>query len=73
MGLWYVLRYDLLYELNQIEASAEKYPESLAFVTLVNELMTNAHVVPDQAIVVMDCTTFVVEGLLPRLGNLKFQ
>ncbi|GMH41354.1 hypothetical protein BSKO_09264 [Bryopsis sp. KO-2023] len=66
-------RYDLLYQLNQIEATAEEYPESLAFINLMNALMKNAYPVPDQATVVADCTTFVMEGLLPRMRYLKFQ
>eukprot|EP00803_Ostreobium_quekettii_P000094 evm.model.scf_255EXC.7 EVM.evm.TU.scf_255EXC.7 scf_255EXC:67990-95901(+) len=66
-------KYDLLYQVNQIEAGAGEFPQTVSFIRLLNCVLKSSRPVQHQAAGVAGLTKFVRDAVLGRLWNLRFK
>lgn len=67
------VKYDLSYQLNEVEARAEEYEEAVAFVGLLNALWKGSASMPDGGAKLEHFTRFVVEQMLSSVYQRSFK
>ena len=67
------VKYDLTYQLNEIEARAEEYEEAIAFVHLLNSLWRNSKVFKDGGVQYEHFTRFVLDEIVSSIYQRSFK